>query len=300
MSFNWEDARNTLREWRDTNARHSEEVVEIGEHLVRKYSSKLSDELWLVCEQVYIAALDICRYEVAEMCLGKLFGSFPNSFRVRKLEGMKYEALGENDKALKVYESLEKEDPTDSAVKKRKIAIFKIKNRTHAVKELTVYLQTFAADQDAWMELADLYIEQMEYGKAAFCIEELILANAFNHVYYQRYAEIKYTQGGEENLKLARQYFAQAVKLSSNSNLRALYGLLLSSSKLCKSKDGANRQYAKWAGKMISYKYGEAWGNEEDHSSGISSKLAPSTDMPQLVASVGQMLEQLNFSESKS
>jgi hypothetical protein len=50
------------------------------------------------------------------------------------------------------------------------------------------------ADQEAWMELCDLYISQQEWNKAAFCVEELMLHSPFNHLYLQRYAEIKYTQ----------------------------------------------------------------------------------------------------------
>jgi ER membrane protein complex subunit 2 len=50
------------------------------------------------------------------------------------------------------------------------------------------------ADQEAWLELADLYISQQDWNKAAFCLEELILHNPNNHLYLQRYAEIKYTQ----------------------------------------------------------------------------------------------------------
>ena len=292
MSLNWDEARDTLRKWRDANSRNSEEVVELGERLIRKYASKLGDELWLVCEQLFIAALDICRYDVADMCLEKLIKNFPDSLRVQKLEAMKMEAVGNYDQALEKYEELIKEDPTNAAIRKRKIAILKNKNRDGAIKQLTIYLQTFAADQDAWMELADLYIEQMDYNKAGFCIEELILANTFNHLYYQRYAEIKYSQGGDENLKIARQYFAQAVKLSSNTNLRALHGLLLTSTKLSKSKDANNQQYAKWAGKMITQKYKEIWDINGENSAGLSRKLVPSNDMPQLIASVSQLLKQ--------
>ena len=50
------------------------------------------------------------------------------------------------------------------------------------------------ADQEAWMELCDLYISQQKWNKTSFCNEELMLHNPFNHLYMQRYAEIKYTQ----------------------------------------------------------------------------------------------------------
>lgn len=106
------------------------------------------------------------------------------------------------------------------------------------------------ADHEAWLELADLYISQQDWNRAAFCVEELILHSPFNHLYLQRYADIKYTQvvhipepckannaseqtmhpfivqGGFENLEMARAYYAQAAKLNPK-NARALYGLIL-------------------------------------------------------------------------
>lgn len=52
----------------------------------------------------------------------------------------------------------------------------------------------FMSDQEAWHELCDLYLQEQEYSKAAFCMEELILHNPHSHLIYQRYAEIKYSQ----------------------------------------------------------------------------------------------------------
>ena len=81
-------------------------------------------------------------------------------------------------------------------------------------------------DAESWMELCELYIGEQEFAKAAFCCEELILQNPNNHIYFQRYAEIRFTQGGFENMEMAKTYYAKAVTLNS-SNMRALYGLLL-------------------------------------------------------------------------
>lgn len=52
------------------------------------------------------------------------------------------------------------------------------------------------SDQEAWHELCDLYLQEQEYSKAAYCMEELILHNPHSHLIYQRYAEIKYSQVG--------------------------------------------------------------------------------------------------------
>lgn len=82
------------------------------------------------------------------------------------------------------------------------------------------------ADVEAWQELSELYIIEQDFNKAAFCLEELILHNPHNHLLHQRYADIKYTQGGLENIELARSYYCQALKLNPK-NIRALYGLYL-------------------------------------------------------------------------
>lgn len=51
----------------------------------------------------------------------------------------------------------------------------------------------FMSDQEAWLELCNLYLIEGEHGKAAFCMEELLLHNPHNHLYHQRLAEIRYT-----------------------------------------------------------------------------------------------------------
>lgn len=80
------------------------------------------------------------------------------------------------------------------------------------------------SDQEGWLELCDLYLLHHEFGRAAFCMEELLLNSPHNHLYHQRYAEIKYTQGGFDNMEIAKAHFCQAAKLNPN-NLRALFGV---------------------------------------------------------------------------
>lgn len=306
MDVNWDEACERLREWRGMSVRDSEQVVELGEKLVRDYSSRLQDELWLVCEQVLIASLDVQRFDVAILCLDKLKEKFPNSSRVQKLEAMAMEADGRFEDALQVYSELEKKDETNAAVRKRKISLLKSQGHTSdAIKQLTVYLQTFMADQEAWMELGDLYVKEMDYKKAAFCIEELIMSNPFNHLYHQRYAEVLYTIGGQENLETARRYFAQAVKLSNNTNIRALYGLFLTSSSASTSKGDAktrnSKQHATWAAKMISLKYKNVWPEADAvDDTKFLSKITPQNDLPQLTASVHHMFDQMSLSDTSA
>lgn len=253
----WEDVRDLFRSWREDNCRQSEDVVDLWKDVLANNLGKLGDEGWLVLEQVFIAALDCHNMEVANFCLSKLNQEFPESLRVKRLKAMKYEALERYEDALDILDLIIKKDETNAAPRKRKVTIYKSQGMTiEAIKELTDYLRIFMADQEAWLELCDLYISQQEWNKAAFCVEELMLHSPFNHLYLQRYAEIKYTQGGYENLEVARSYYSQAAKLNPN-NVRALYGLMLTSlhmaanSKCPSQKKKESIKLSEWASNQL-------------------------------------------------
>uniref|UniRef100_A0A3P9AG86 ER membrane protein complex subunit 2 n=1 Tax=Esox lucius TaxID=8010 RepID=A0A3P9AG86_ESOLU len=234
----WEEMRDKLRKWREDNHRNSEQIVDVAEELINEHASKLGDDIWIIYEQVMIAALDCSRDDLAWTCLQELKKQFPGSQRVKRLGGMRLEAA-----------------------RKRKISILKAQGKnTDAIRELNEYLELFVGDQEAWHELSDLYINEHDYGKAAFCLEELMMTNPHNHLYCEQYAEVKYTQGGLENLELSRKYFAQALKLN-NRNMRALFGLYMSASHIAASPKvnaavkKANVKYAAWAANQINRAY---------------------------------------------
>lgn len=88
------DVRDVFRTWREENCRQSEDVVELWQSILANHVGKLGDEGWLVLEQVFIAALDCNNTKVASSCLTELEKQFPNSLRVKRLEAMKFEAMG--------------------------------------------------------------------------------------------------------------------------------------------------------------------------------------------------------------
>uniref|UniRef100_A0AAY5KFP3 ER membrane protein complex subunit 2 n=1 Tax=Esox lucius TaxID=8010 RepID=A0AAY5KFP3_ESOLU len=229
--------RDKLRKWREDNHRNSEQIVDVAEELINEHASKLGDDIWIIYEQVMIAALDCSRDDLAWTCLQELKKQFPGSQRVKRLGGMRLEALEKYEEAGKQYDSILQEDPTNTAARKRKISILKAQGKnTDAIRELN------------------------DYGKAAFCLEELMMTNPHNHLYCEQYAEVKYTQGGLENLELSRKYFAQALKLN-NRNMRALFGLYMSASHIAASPKvnaavkKANVKYAAWAANQINRAY---------------------------------------------
>ncbi|KAL2084627.1 hypothetical protein ACEWY4_020145 [Coilia grayii] len=159
----WEDMRDKLRKWREENYRNSEQIVDVGEELINEHASKLGDDVWIIYEQVMIAALDCCRDDLAWSCLQELKRQFPDSHRVKRLAGMRLEALERYDDANKLYDSILQDDSTNTAARKRKISILKAQGKTaEAIRELNEYLEQFVGDQEAWHELSELYINEHE------------------------------------------------------------------------------------------------------------------------------------------
>ncbi|EDW85169.1 uncharacterized protein Dwil_GK12757 [Drosophila willistoni] len=255
--MSWSDVRDQFRKWREENGRHSEDVVQLWVAVLEDKLHKTGNERHLILEQVIIAALDTARFDIAAQCTKQLSIEFPGSLRVMKFKAMRYEALEQYEDAEEVLNAIIAKDETNAAPRKRKIAILKAcGNRLEAIKELNEYLKKFMSDQEAWHELCSLYLAEAEYGKAAFCMEEVLLHNPHSHLIHQRLAEIRYTMGGVENIETARTYYSQALKLNPQ-NLRALYGLYLScsflaNSRAVSSKRKESQKLAQWALEQVS------------------------------------------------
>lgn len=230
--------RSLLKTLRTKNMRRPDLVVEFAPTLL-KSSTLAENEAWSVQEQLFVAGLDTNDLPLAEEVLARLAGKFPGSTRVRRLTAMKLEAERKLEEALSVYNSLLIEDPSDVVSMKRRVCIWKARKETRpkAIEELNDYLTIFMADTTAWQELGDLYLDEQKYEYAAFCYEELLLAEPLNHHYHNRYAEILYTLG---DYLTARKYFAHSLELNQDNNSRALFGLALTC-KAIGSKKGGNK-----------------------------------------------------------
>lgn len=226
--------------------RRPELVTRHGADLLNSAASRvrLGNDLWTVYEQVAIAAMDCHNLDLAKECVGALMKRFPRSLHVGRLEGMWLEARGWWEQADRVYSNLLEEHPAEVPIHKRKIAMLVGKGELPAaVEALNSYLEKFMVDYDAWRQLAEIYMKLQMYKQAAFCYEELLLSSPVNPIYNLTYAELLYTMGGLENLKIARKYFASAVEYSGGKNIRALFGVCMCSSALSLStKSGRNKE----------------------------------------------------------
>ncbi|XP_057545432.1 uncharacterized protein LOC130824438 [Amaranthus tricolor] len=229
---------------RKLHVRRSEKVLKYGLWILNdpKKRSTLGDEEWTLYEQVAIAAMDCHSLDIARDCINVLTKKFPESKRVGRLQGMLLEAKGCWEEAEKTYSNLLEENPLDQVVHKRRVAMAKAEgDLLKAIECLNKYLKVFMADNDAWRELAEIYVSLQMYKQAAFCYEELILAQPTNPLYHLAYADVLYTLGGLENLQTAKKYYASTIDITGGKNVRALYGICLCTAAIGQLAKGRNK-----------------------------------------------------------
>jgi tetratricopeptide (TPR) repeat protein len=192
--------------------------------------------VWNLYETVLKNALVLNEMDLADLCLEAIQSQFGESARVRKLEALVLEGKEDFDTSEVIYNEIVSDDPTDQFALRRLIAIRKASNDiAGAITRLNEYLKIYMTDSDAYGELADLYLSVCEYKKAAFCVEELIIIDPNNPLYFSKYADIMYTLG---DYLIARKYYAQSINMlldgesedpqnAQLSTLRPVYGLLV-------------------------------------------------------------------------
>jgi len=126
------------------------------------------------------------------------------------------------------YNRILTEDGNHMLSMKRKIALLLThKDHKNAIKALNEYLELYSNDKEAWKQLLNLYLTQHNYELAKFVCEEIILITGEDYLYLMMYAEILYNTGNQHNLTTALKYFSQCILLSSDLNLRCLFGILM-------------------------------------------------------------------------
>eukprot|EP00825_Cyclidium_porcatum_P019965 TRINITY_DN2281_c0_g1_i9.p1 TRINITY_DN2281_c0_g1~~TRINITY_DN2281_c0_g1_i9.p1 ORF type:complete len:246 (-),score=48.05 TRINITY_DN2281_c0_g1_i9:178-915(-) len=124
----------------------------------------------------------------------------------------------------------------DIESRKRNCAIKKAQLSTSEyINLLNSYITSNPNDSEVWLELADIYLEHMNYNKALFCLEEVLVLQPKKTLYMLRIAEILYTLGGTHNLQNAKNYYCFILSRDPHCT-RASWGLLQTCKKLQANK----------------------------------------------------------------
>jgi len=211
-------------------------------------SSSMVNKHLSLLEQTFIASLDTSSTNLKRSL--ELFNELKvivedtlgqkNSQRLKRLEGMLFEASGEFDKAMEHYDAILEDQPTEQRVMRRRIAVLESRNETKKCLEaLNKYLDVFMDDVEAWEHAGKIYAKLFMHEQAIFCFEECICSAPSNYHHHRRVAEQLYALGGFDNLRRASTYYAAAIDMSTGADVRALYGCILTRNQLVKSHAGS-------------------------------------------------------------
>ena len=224
----------------------AEFVLEFGIKLLADGGDILTLENFKVLEEVFFSALECKAFDWADIILLKINGHIPRSPKSVRYLAMFHEAKGDLDKAKNLYREWIKANPEDTIAYRRLAAYLRDSGLLdEAIQTLNKALEMDMADTQIWFELSQIYLAHMNYKKAAYCFEEILVQKPTNYLYNLKYGEILYWIGGGENLELARKYFSKAVSLndestgSQNNSVRAIWSLLQTCTKL----EGLGRKY---------------------------------------------------------
>ena len=86
---------------------------------------------------------------------------FPDNIKTMRFLAMYYEAAGSIFKAQEIYLEILESTPEDSATMKRLISLFRHNDMPNdAISMLNKYLEINQVDEEAWIELCDIYLSK--------------------------------------------------------------------------------------------------------------------------------------------
>ncbi|KAI0643784.1 TPR-like protein [Trametes meyenii] len=206
-----------LAAYKPKTSQKSKETFDAGLVLLEQggFASK-GEAGWDAIEKLALAALDQGNTEVADRCIKILADKFPHSPRVDCLTGIRMEALGPPEVALRYYNELLEEDPSRSAIWRRKAHVLRQTGRVdRAVEELSALLDTFYTEVDGWLELADIYLSCQQYTYALQSLSHALLLAPQNPSYFLQFAETAYLA---EDVPLALKMYLQTVDMTDDDD----------------------------------------------------------------------------------
>ena len=137
---------------------HSELILERGIALVQQHPGYVKGSKFYIVEECFFAACELQQLEWARFFLQMIRLEFPESIKVMRLLAVYHEAKGEMDKAQNILVDLVEQNPLDKQSTKRLLALYRdMHMNAEAIELLNKYTELNQTDQEAWLELADMY-----------------------------------------------------------------------------------------------------------------------------------------------
>jgi len=219
----------------ESQLRRPDLVIRWGELLLKQNKLRKVGK-WRLVERLYLSSIDTMDKERIVKYEGMLLAKFPNHRRVFELVGRRREmeaAQAKNKRQLMdwsmKYKKLSDSDESKTSLLKRQIAALSQAEPggSKVMDTLNKYLGVYQNDKETWCFMKNIYLRQMNYEQAKFCLEELLLISPSDYLLHLQYAEVLSAIGGQEYDLLSLKYYQQSIWLNDEiSNTRAYAGLL--------------------------------------------------------------------------
>lgn len=186
-------------------------------------------EYWDIASDMCRAAAECGEQTTAARILDRIAKKFPESFRCSVLRGVTLESQGRLGQAMDLYIHTISDNPMTPTAYKRQIAVFKSQSKpSEAVALLHHYLSIYSQDIEAWTEACALSMKLGRLSHALYAASELVVIDAANYAHHILLADVYMTcKRTFQNVTMAQVHYIASVNNHKRPNLRALYGIWL-------------------------------------------------------------------------
>jgi tetratricopeptide (TPR) repeat protein len=215
--------------------------------------------VWNASEDLAIGCIQLGKEKEALEIVDKIWSKFPSSCRASRLrvsvtseircsdediqdflrltimsnhlQGMYLESLGKSEEASSIYDvALKSIDSQNLMMTHRLMALRKGKGDISGALELLHrHLSMQLGDWQAWYEAGKLHARRGSYSEAIYCLEEVLMHQPGDLAVQLLLADCLYASGA---VQVARKYYSSVVDMSGGTNMKALYGVCLCTSRL--------------------------------------------------------------------
>ena len=190
------------------------------DNFLAKYKSSLGYDGYPFLEKLFYISLELKRYETANQIINSIYKDFGGEKKIIRMIAEKNELDPKSDISLSLekYKQLMLFNQEDKESIKRYLMFMKFNLKTEDIKgyidKWNEYLKVYMDDEEAWNELAEVYLMCNNYSKAIYCLEELLLHNPMNYLTYMKIGDIYASLGNTDACKNGLKYYSQAALIT--------------------------------------------------------------------------------------
>ena len=218
------------KEWLDINLKlNKSSSISYFLHLnnfLKKHSSALGYHKYFYLEKLYYFTIELKLVSLSKEILNIFIQEFGRESKIIRMEAQLSE-IENLSNAFTTYKKLISFNQEDRVSIKKFLAFIKpiyADNLKKYVELWNEYLKVYMDDFDAWYELSDVYLQNSNYNKAIYCLEEVLLHLPNNYEVYTKIGDILSTMNNSESAVNAIKYYSQSILIKPTP--RAFWGLV--------------------------------------------------------------------------